>query len=216
MCFSATASFTAAGILSLIGALSLKTVRKDKSLYLLASIPLFFALQQAAEGVLWLQLPEAKTGLTEFSTAVFLIIAFLIWPILIPLALWRAERIPWRKNLISVFVAAGVAWSVYMIVSLSFFTPQAQIVNNSIQYTANYYSLNALSYFTLLYISIVLGPTFISSLRYLWVFGFFAIISALFSYQIYTENFTSVWCFFAALISMEIYLVLRESHHPQL
>ena len=53
MCFSASASFLAASLLLVTGIYALKKVKSKKQIPL-ALIPLFFAFQQAAEGVIWL------------------------------------------------------------------------------------------------------------------------------------------------------------------
>lgn len=53
MCFSAPASFALSGILTGFGAASIKQ-SSSRSRRLFAAIPLLFAAQQAAEGIVWL------------------------------------------------------------------------------------------------------------------------------------------------------------------
>ena len=52
MCFSATASFTSAVVLSLTGTITL-VINKDPR-RMLISLPIIFGLQQTAEGVVWI------------------------------------------------------------------------------------------------------------------------------------------------------------------
>src|SRR5262249_3687551 len=59
MCFSAAASFSAAGLLGLAGIGTLAQVRKRIELPL-AVTPLLFAAQQAIEGVLWLTVNQGR------------------------------------------------------------------------------------------------------------------------------------------------------------
>ena len=68
MCFSATASFAAAGVLGTIGVATLRHVREPRSL-LFASVPMLFAVHQFAEGMVWLGLNGqiGKIGLDHFS-----------------------------------------------------------------------------------------------------------------------------------------------------
>jgi hypothetical protein len=61
MCFSATASFSAASITAVIGVATLWQVKHRREL-LLAAIPLIFAFQQAIEGALWLHLSAGSSG----------------------------------------------------------------------------------------------------------------------------------------------------------
>ena len=58
MCFSATASFTAAAVAGSIGAVTLWKAAKlrDPALLPIAAFPALFALQQTVEGLLWLEL----------------------------------------------------------------------------------------------------------------------------------------------------------------
>ena len=61
MCFSAKASFIAAGTLSVIGLLSVKKAYSGNQKFLpFATTPLIFALQQTAEGCVWLALTSAE------------------------------------------------------------------------------------------------------------------------------------------------------------
>ena len=59
MCFSATASFSAAAVLLGIGTLTLRSALASRHAYRrrelpFAAIPLLFAIQQLIEGVIWL------------------------------------------------------------------------------------------------------------------------------------------------------------------
>jgi len=61
MCFSAGASFTAGTLLTFAGTETLRKVHKPSQI-VFASIPLFFAFQQFAEGVLWLVVAKKKSS----------------------------------------------------------------------------------------------------------------------------------------------------------
>ena len=52
MCFSATASFSAGGVLLGLGMLTLKLASRPRELPF-AAIPRLFAIQQLNEGVIW-------------------------------------------------------------------------------------------------------------------------------------------------------------------
>ena len=52
MCFSATASFTAGGVLLGLGTLTLRSARRSREVSF-AAIPLLFAVQQLSEGIIW-------------------------------------------------------------------------------------------------------------------------------------------------------------------
>jgi len=63
MCFSASASFAGGAVLTTIGVASVSKVSDPKQ-KLFAEIPLLFAFQQFAEGVVWLTL---KAGGNQYS-----------------------------------------------------------------------------------------------------------------------------------------------------
>ena len=87
MCFSAEASFAGGIIISTIGVATVKEVHKPSQL-VFASIPLFFGAQQITEGCLWLTLPNPEYGTVQmFSKYIFLIMAEVLWPMMIPLSM---------------------------------------------------------------------------------------------------------------------------------
>lgn len=75
MCFSATASFGAGVVLTVIGVASIKKTHHPTQL-LFASIPFIFGVQQIAEGILWLTLPNPDYVSTQkIFTHIFLFFA---------------------------------------------------------------------------------------------------------------------------------------------
>ncbi|MDN3677814.1 hypothetical protein QWY90_10885 [Flavobacterium paronense] len=73
--------------LSAIGYASIKKVHQP-SQYLFAAIPLLFAVQQFAEGILWIVLPnESIIKLKKIAASVFIIIAQIVWPVWVSLSI---------------------------------------------------------------------------------------------------------------------------------
>lgn len=211
MCFSETASFTAAAVLTAQGLASLHLVRKHKSLLLLACIPLFFALQQFSEGVIWHYFNHNLPiqGLALLGAQIFLFIAFLGWPILIPLAVWIPETNRWRKLLLSLFILGGVAWGVYLIYSLLDVNLKVTNHEHSLLYGVDFYTDQSMNVLKWIYLGLIILPIFISSLTSIWVFGLATLVSAGIAQYFYETTFTSVWCFFGALLSLLLYKILK-------
>ena len=87
MCFSASASFGAGIVLSVIGIASLKKVQHASQIPF-AALPLIFAIQQFSEGILWLVLPNLEyLILRQVITYVFLFFAQIVWPVWVPFAI---------------------------------------------------------------------------------------------------------------------------------
>lgn len=214
MCFSAEASFTSAAVLSGIGYFSCKSV-KHKNLLLLAMIPFLFALQQFSEGMIWLSFKfnQSDPYLLEFSKSMYLIFAFLVWPLFFPFSIYYAERDKFRKKILGIFSLAGLFLSLYFLYYAFNNKISIYIVNYSIQYQLlNSFNIN-IWILTGLYTAIVLIPCFISSLDLMWWYGIFLVFSWLISEHFYYENFTSIWCFFSAIISTFIFLILRANEN---
>jgi len=133
MCFSASASFGAAGILSIIGLLSLRKV-KNKNLYPFALVPVFFAIQQAFEGVVWMTYDQPVNAFVNtFAMYAFLFFAFFFWPVWIPFAFAMIETKKIRRNFLWGLMGIGVAVSSGLIYSVAQLGVSAQITCNHIK-----------------------------------------------------------------------------------
>lgn len=206
MCFSTEASFTAAIVLGGMGYATSKSI-PSKQYYFLAIIPLLFALQQLNEGFIWYNfayhaLPKSWL---QLAVHIYLVLAFLIWPIWIPMALFATEMISWRRLIIGIDLIAGIGLSC---LNFSYALKQdaaVQIINHSIQY------LGHVPDQTLLYPCIVLLPCFLSSLKNISIFGLLVAAGYILADYFYQTTFVSVWCFFSAIVSLLLYKILRDN-----
>jgi len=64
---------------------------------------------------------------------------------------------------------------------------------------------------TLIYLVPTLVPFFVSSLKRAYIMGIIMFLSFVVSAVAYREYLTSVWCFFAAVMSFVIYYIIRDS-----
>ena len=92
MCFSATASFGVGAVLLTSGVATMKKV-KEPNLIPFASISLIFAAHQITEGMLWLALTGTALSGWEYQlTYAYIIIAQILWPITLPIAMVLIEK----------------------------------------------------------------------------------------------------------------------------
>lgn len=204
MCFSAGASFAAGGVLTVAGVASMRR-RPSKRERLFAAIPFLFAIQQTIEGVQWLLL---KNGTASMLLGYgFLFFAFLLWPTYLPLAAYAMERDKRRQRVLLLFVGAGIMASLFLLLVLLSQSFGISIVQRSVQYgiVAPFVDVGVF-----VYVFIVCGSMLIASSRYLQLFG--ALIAGAFavSYLFFEYAFTSVWCFFAAALSVVVYAYFRS------
>lgn len=208
MCFCAEASFAASVLLAGAGVYAIKKAQSPGMLAL-ASAPLLFAVQQAAEGFLWVahQNP-AFLSWQKPSIYAFLLIAQVVWPIWAPLAVWLIEPDKSRKKIISWFVAIGGITSLYMLFCLFYREPSALIDERHIRYSFYNPWVNFRRVF---YFLAAVVPIFISSFKWMKLLGAVMLGSMIFSYIFFTRYVISVWCFFAAVLSILIILVVATN-----
>jgi len=210
MCFSAEASFAGGVIISAIGLAVVTKVHKPSQL-LFASIPLFFGLQQFTEGVLWLTIPNPEyVGIQKIATYLFLVMADVLWPTLIPLSVLMMENKARKRKIIWYLLFAGISVSIYYACCLLFLNVTPQIMGYHILYNSDFPKLIAIPVF-ILYLAATLTPLFVSSIERTHMMGILMFFSCLVTAIFFTQYLTSVWCFFAALISGVIYWILSDA-----
>jgi hypothetical protein len=215
MCFSAEASFTSAVLLAIVGyATVTETARKD--LKALAVIPWLFALQQFTEGVLWVTL--AKGGdpawIQEIFKWIYLFFAIIFWPIWMPIATITAEKFLVRRKMMALSLIAGVIFASAQLITL--FLPETtvtiNIVGKSLQYMPSFEFPEIIYRFLqACYIFAAIGPFFFSSLRLMWLYGVVNAATFAVAHTLYTRTFSSVWCFYAAIVSALLFIIIRSN-----
>ena len=210
MCFSAGASFSASALLTVVGTETLRKVHKPSQL-VFAGITLFFAFQQFLEGVLWMVIPSGgHPRLQNIATYVFLIMAEVIWPLLIPLSVLLMEERKARKRLLLALLAVGAGVGGYYLRHMALFDIRAEINGWHIIYNSPPLHDPA-KIATLFYLVPTLVPFFVSSLERAYIMGIIMLLSFLVSAVFYQQFLTSVWCFFAAVMSFMIFYIIRDS-----
>jgi hypothetical protein len=212
MCFSASASITAGVLLTFIGTETVRKVHKPAQI-IFASIPLFFALQQFAEGVIWLFM--GRTGyesLLAVVTYIFVFMAQVLWPVMIPLSVLLIEENRIKKRILAALFAAGSAIGLYNLYLLAAHGIHAGISGMHITYQSNFddnFSKLALA----CYLLVTVAPLFVSGIKRMYILGIIMALSFAVSAVFYMQCLTSVWCFFAAVISFVVYYIIRRAHN---
>jgi len=215
MCFSATGSFAVSGILTAVGAASLAR-NSSPPHRMFAAIPLIFAVQQLAEGTVWVTMDGTHPLLNRMAVSLFVGIALLVWPTWMPLALWRAEREPTRRRALGALVGAGAVVAAYASVFLARFPPVADIVGHSIRYRYTTTGDRTLLFYLVAYALPSVVPFFVSTTRLARTIGVMLVVSLVTSVVVQRDALTSVWCFFAAMLSAVILLAVERDHQAAL
>jgi hypothetical protein len=211
MCFSATASFAAAAVIGSVGLVTLRSAaaKPDHRILALAAFPLLFAFQQAVEGLLWLDLASPEPGaLRGVLVHAFQGYAEVFWPAFAPLAALLIERERWRRLLISGCLVIGVALSIYLLVAMIGHPYQASVGEGHIAYR------NDFPYPTGIEVPYVVATTFsllLSSHRRVQGLALVILFGFAVAYVSFHHAYISVWCFFAAIASVLVYLYVRAA-----
>ncbi len=202
MCFSASASFTAGTVLLAVGAVTLKKAENRAELAY-AAIPLLFGIQQLIEGVIWLTFRFDAPLLNPAMTFVYSLFSHVLWPLYVPCALLLLEPLSSRRKFLLAFVAAGATAGLYLLVNMFRFPIESRPVGGHIEYASPHFYIAPVmaGYLAGTCISMLF-----SSHKLVNVFGIAALSSFGLSYLIYRQWFISVWCFFAAVLSVIVLL----------
>jgi hypothetical protein len=213
MCFSANASFGASAVLLTAGIFALRKVNHPSRI-IFAAIPLLFSVQQFAEGFVWLSLTNKNfEGVEKSASTFFLIFAQVVWPAMVPLSIYTLEKDVRRKKVLGILSIMGTLVAVYLGYCLKAYEANAVIVANHIHYSLNFplaYSWwSGIFYF----IPTVL-PHFISGNKRIAWLGITITASYFFTKIFYDNYLISIWCFFAAVLSVQVLFILTKMNEP--
>jgi hypothetical protein len=198
MCFSATASFTAAVLTGALGVVAVARTRRAQDLPL-ALTPLFFATQQLLEGFVWLDLPMAPHGANTVALVLaYLVFAQVLWPVWAPFAILSLEPDARRRRLIWPCLLVGACVSVYLLWRLVTLGATATIQSGHIAYDTGHG--NVLLVGGAYLVAVVLAPL-LSSSRTVVALGAIVGLGGIAAYAAYLASFQSIWCYVAAVAS---------------
>lgn len=206
MCFSFEADVVAAAALTPVGILTLRAATSRRQ-YAIASIPLFFAAHQGIEAFVWLGADgRASAAVESFATYTYLVMAQMILPVLVPLAVMAIE--PDRRR--RIYMGASAVGGALLAATFGYIL---------ITQGATAYPLErVLVYKTptdvpaiggLVYVNATVFTTIFASGHYLRIFGVANAIGIGMAGWLRYDAVTSIWCIYAAMISALILLHLK-------
>jgi hypothetical protein len=221
MCFSAEASTAAAVALLPVGGYCLTTAwRKDRAYLLFAAVPLLFGLQQVCEACVWRALDRGDPEAARVPSLAFLFFALAAWPVWSPIVAAAIEP-PGRKSwaLLVLAGAGGLFAAAHFLPLLHDCgrTLNPSVVGHSVRYDLSGVPVAGSDWWWVwvaLYLAAVGGPLLISRDRRLRILGVGVVLAAAVSYAVFAHAFASVWCFFAAVLSLYVAYVLYRLPEP--
>lgn len=209
MCYSAGASFIGGAVITAIGVATVKEAKRP-SRVAFASIPLLFGLQQICEGFLWLALTDPGYAQWERAgTYGFLLMARIVWPTMLPLSVLLMEERGGNRRLQFLLLGMGLAVSVYYTYCLLFLNVVPDIEGHHIRYISDFPESLAVPVFIVYFIAVI-TPLFIAKNTRTRILGVLMFLACAVTAVFFFHYLTSVWCFFAAIISVVVYWILKE------
>ena len=210
MCFSATASFMAAGVLMPAGAIGVYRASKVDQRYIgIEMLPVLFGIQQLSEGVVWVAGEQADASLVRQASLAYMFFSWLAWPVWIPLSTYFLE--PERRRSLFLFLSifGGMLGAIQYIPY--FLHPEwlaTTFLPNAISYSAtellDFVIGRPATY--VLYLLAIVAPLLLSSNRDARIFGILVMIVIAVTYFFFRYAYISVFCAGGALMS--VYLVV--------
>lgn len=207
MCFSAAADFTAGTAVAGVGVATLRLVRPPREL-LVAALPLLFGLHQLDEGFVWLWLDGHVTaGAGHLATSVYVIFAHALLPLLLPLGFLLLARPGRERWPLWPLLALGTGLAAYMLWQVTAYPVGVHEEARCVDYVTHAPDSALLA---LLYVVCTCGPSLLSRRRHLRLFGLAAVGGMIVVGAVRADELTSLWCIYAALVSLLVLLHFRR------
>jgi hypothetical protein len=194
-------------VVSAIGIDACRHLRGRNNYLLLAATPLVLGAHQIDESLVWWGLQGHVPHLAgRIAMWIYLVVAFVVVPILVPLAILRLQTTASRRWQIAPFVALGVGVAVFLLITLLRGPVTVRLGHWHLAYSIGLrHGLVVIG----LYIVATCGSLLFSGYRHIVIFGVANLVAVVILARLTADGFASLWCFYAALASGAISLHMR-------
>jgi hypothetical protein len=207
VCFSPEGDLVGGVVITAIGVDAVRHLNDRRGHLALAALPLLLGLHQLDETFVWWGLQgHVPIGLGRTAMWVYLVVAFVVLPVLIPTIVLLLEPTAPRRWHRAPFVAIGVAVSGILLETMLVNTPSVSLGRFHLAYTIGLQHGVAV---IALYIVATCGSLLASGFRDVRIFGVANLVAVVILARLSATGFTSLWCFYAALASGAILLHVR-------
>ncbi|CAN5762336.1 hypothetical protein BH23ACT2_BH23ACT2_01340 [soil metagenome] len=211
MCLSAEASLLSGVAIGAVGIDALRHVRYRHEA-LIAALPAVFGFHQLVEGLVWLSSEgEAPARLAQPAARLYLLIALVVIPLLVPLAVIALEPRAGRYRR-AVFAAVGVGVAA---VCLQALLSSSVTVGTGQHYVTYGVGLSHGGLVVALYVLATCGPALWSTRPHIRLFGFVNLVAVGLLGRLSLSGLISLWCAWAAVTSVAIAAHLRAARRTE-
>jgi hypothetical protein len=214
MCFSPEADIGGGLLICAIGVDAVRHIGQRREFIAMAWIPVLLGAHQFIEALVWLWLQgHVPGGIGHVALWAYLLIAFVVLPVFVPLAVIALEPTRRRKQLMAPFALIGIAIAVILFAAMVRGPVSVKLAPYHLSYSIRLSDGLAI---VALYVVAVCGPLLVSGYRNVALFGIVNLVAVIIIARLTISGFASVWCGWAAITSAAITLHCRVAKpHPQ-
>lgn len=207
MCFSATADVVGGVVIGAIGIDVLRHVAGRRRYVPLAALPLLFAAHQLVEAFVWWGLQgHVPAALGHVAAWAYLVFAFVVLPVLVPVAILVLEPRGWRRLSMVPFAVLGATVAGLLLAAMIRGPVTATLGRHYIAYSTD---LGAGRFVVMLYVIATCGALVLSGIRDVARFGVVNLAAVALLAGLTIDGFASLWCAWAAVASAAFAIHLR-------
>jgi len=194
-------------VVTTIGVDACRHLRGRNNYLLLAATPLVLGAHQIDESLVWWGLQGHVPHLAgRIAMWIYLVIAFVVVPILVPLAILRLQPTARRRWVIAPFVLLGTGVAAVLLKTMLRGPVSVKLGAYHLAYSIG---LRDGLVVIGLYIVATCGSLLFSGYRHIVIFGAANVVAVIILARLTADGFASLWCFYAALASGAISLHMR-------
>jgi hypothetical protein len=210
MCFSPQADLVGGAVIAAIGVDAVRHVPRRHGHLALAVLPLLLGAHQMIESIVWLSLQgHVPHGIGRVALWAYLLIALVVLPIFVPLAVVLSEPTRRQRWLMAPFVVIGTCVAGVLLAAMVRGSVSVQLRPYHLSYGIKLHdSLPVI----VCYVVAVCGALLLSRNRHMVVFGIVNVVAIGVIAWLTIDGFASVWCAWAAITSGAIAAKMRLTH----
>jgi hypothetical protein len=208
VCFSPQADLVGGAVVTAIGIDACRHLRGRNDHLLLAALPVALGVHQLIETFVWWGLQGHVPHMVErVSLWLYLLVAFVVLPIFVPLAVRALEPTRQRKLRMLPFVTLGAVVSGVLLDAML----RSPGINVELRpyHLAYDVGLKHGGFVVACYVVAICGALFFSGYRGIAIFGLVNLAAVVVISWLTIDGFTSVWCGYAAVSAGAIALHMR-------
>lgn len=207
MCFSPEGDLAGGLIVTAIGVDAYRHLRGRNNHLLLATMPLVLGAHQLDESLVWWGLQgHVPHLLGRVAMWIYLMIAMVVVPILVPLSIWKIQPTTRRRWVVAPFVGLGIGVATVLLITMVRGPVSVRLGAYHLAYSIGLHNGILI---VGLYVLATCGSLLCSGYRDIVIFGVANLLAVVILARLTADGFASLWCFYAALASGAISLHMR-------